>query len=440
MSIQTFWGGIHPKYSKELTSNKQISPFAAPAQVVIPLQQHIGAPANAVVKKGDSVLAGQVIGEASHLVSANVHSPVSGTIVSVETRPHISGRSVMAVVIDNDQQERWVEMEAHLDPVQLSSEEINERTRAAGVVGMGGAAFPTSVKLNPPKGTKIDYLIINGAECEPYLTADHRLMLERTEDVILGAKLLAKAAQARQVIIGVEENKKDAIAALRAKAGSDAIKVVTLGTKYPQGGEKQLIKALTGREVPRNGLPFQAGIVVQNVGTAVAVVEAVRDGKPLVSRVVTVTGSIVKEPGNFLVPIGTPIGALIEAAGGCAEEIGKVLVGGPMMGMAQVDLDAPVIKGVSGILVLARSESQSIDPMPCIKCARCVDVCPAYLMPLRLEAYSMNALWDEAEEFGAMDCIECGCCTYICPSKRALLHWIRLGKNQITAAKRRQKS
>jgi electron transport complex protein RnfC len=261
-------------------------------------------------------------------------------------------------------------------------------------------------------------------------------MLESAADVILGAKLLAKACGAKKIVIGVEDNKRDAVAELKKHAG--AIEIVLLDTKYPQGGEKQLIKAVTGREVPSNGLPFQAGVVVQNVATAAAVAQAVRDGKPLVERIVTVTGSVINEPRNFLVPIGTPLHNLIEAAGGFTEEPGKVLVGGPMMGMAQHSLDAPVVKTVNGILALSKGEAVVPEPLPCIKCARCVDVCPVYLLPLRLEAFGMHEMWDEAKEYGAMDCIECGCCTYICPSKRPLLHYIRVAKNQIVAMSRKQ--
>lgn len=440
MKMKTFRGGVHPEYGKELSSQKAIKELAAPSQVVVPLQQHIGAPADALVKKGDEVLVGQLIAQANHPVSANVHSPVSGTVIAVEPRPHTSGRSVMAVVIENDGADNWVDLEGHPDPVQLSAEEIRDRVTKAGIVGMGGAAFPTGVKLNPPKDKKIDYFILNGSECEPYLTADHRTMIEYPHDVILGTKLLAKACGAKHIIIGIEENKPDAIKAMKEHAGSENIEVVPLDTKYPQGGEKQLIKALTGREVPQNGLPFQVGIVVQNVGTVLAAAVACRDGKPLVSRVVTVTGAGVKEPQNFLVRLGTSFKDLIEAAGGFSSEPGKVIAGGPMMGLAQFDLDVPVVKGTSGILVFTKEDSKQFDPMPCIKCARCVDVCPAYLLPLRLEAYGMNAMWDEAAEYGAMDCIECGCCTYICPSKRYLLHWIRLAKNQILAAQRRQTS
>ena len=440
MKLKTFRGGVHPLYAKELTSHKSIREMKAPSILVVPLQQHIGAPTKAVVKPGDEVLMGQVIGETDQPVSAKVHSPVSGKVIAIEPRPHISGRSVLSVVIENDEQDRWVKLDTHFDPIQLSREEILAKIFEAGIVGMGGAAFPTSVKLKPPGQAKIDFLIINGSECEPYLTADHRMMIESPDDVILGAKLLAKAVGASKIIIGVEDNKLDAIKVLEEKKGSDAISIVALDTKYPQGGEKQLIKALTGREVPSNGLPFQVGVIVHNIGTAIATVEATRDGRPLIGRVVTVTGSGVSEPDNLYVRIGTPIKDVIEACGGFNGEPGKVIIGGPMMGLAQFDLDAPIMKATGGVLVFTQDETVQYDPMPCIKCSRCVDVCPAYLLPLRLEKYGMYDLWDEAADYGAMDCIECGCCTYICPSKRHLLHWIRLAKNEIVSAQRRQNS
>ncbi|HPT82341.1 MAG TPA: electron transport complex subunit RsxC [Limnochordia bacterium] len=429
--VRAFFGGIHPKEHKESTNSAPIQVLPAPAVVAVPLLQHAGKQAKPLVAKGDEVLKGQLIGEADGRISAHVHSPVSGTVTAVQPRPSASGRSVMCVVIENDGQDRWVEREGHPDPVQLDAATIVQRIEQAGIVGMGGAGFPTAPKLTPPKGARIDYLLINGCECEPYLTADHRLMVEYAEEIILGAKLMAKACGARKIIIGVEDNKPDAIAALREKAG--AIEVVALATRYPQGGEKQLIQALTGREVPSKGLPFQAGCVVQNVGTAWAVAKALRDGEPLISRVVTVTGSAIANPQNFWVPIGTSFQDVLDAAGGFSQTPGKVVAGGPMMGGAQFSLDVPVTKCTSGILAFGVDESKTPDSLPCIKCARCVDVCPANLLPLKLEAYGMNEQWDNAREYGALDCIECGCCTYICPSKRPLLHYIRFAKAEILA-------
>ena len=334
MRVKTFFGGIHPKYEKETTAGSPIEILPAPETLVVSMDQHIGAPATPVVAKGDAVRVGQMIGEAAHGISAPVHSPVSGTVIAVESRLHPCGSARMAVVIENDGQDEWVEKETHFDPIQLDKQTILRKIQGAGIVGMGGGGFPAAVKLSPPKNAVIDYLILNGSECEPYLTADHRVMVEYPDDVLLGAKLMAKACGARQIIIAVEDNKPDAISALQERAG--AIKIVPVATKYPQGGEKQLIKEVTGREVPSKGLPFQAGAVVHNVSTALAVTKAVRDGEPSLMRVVTVTGSIVREPKNLLVPVGTPFEYLFEAAGGFTEEP-ENLVGGPMMGVTQID-------------------------------------------------------------------------------------------------------
>ncbi|HHT36976.1 MAG TPA: electron transport complex subunit RsxC [Firmicutes bacterium] len=440
VKIFNFRGGVHPDYNKDITSDKPIKVLPAPQQVVIPLTQHTGAPAEPTVKKGDEVLLGQEIGRASHAVSASVHASVSGTVVAVEPRPTINGRSVLSVVIDNNGRDARAPMSGHDDPIQLSAEEIRKRVESAGIVGLGGAAFPTSVKLNTPADCKIDYLLINGSECEPYLTADQRVMEEYTEDVILGAKLIAKASGAEKIIIAIEANKPEAIRKMQALAGSNQIEVVALAVKYPAGGEKQLIKAVLGREVPEHGLPSMCGVLVQNVETAWATAKACKTGQPLIERVVTVSGDGIKEPNNFLVRIGTPFREIIEAAGGFTGEPGKVIAGGPMMGLAQFDLDVPMVKGVSGILVFSQKMVKQYEPIPCIKCARCVDVCPVYLMPVRIELFAMNGMWDEAEDYGAMDCIECGCCTYICPSKRELLDWIRVAKTEIVEAKRRQTS
>ena len=437
MSLKTFFGGIHPKYAKELTAESPVEILSAPETVVVPMLQHIGAPAVPTVKKGDEVLAGQVIGERP---SPSVHPCIPLYLVrlwlSLIGRTLMVGQCFLLLLRMMERISGW-NLSPHPDPVQLDRSVILDKIRAAGIVGMGGAGFPTAVKLRPPKDAAIDVLLINGSECEPYLTSDHRLMLEECcRRSFWEPSCWAKACGAKKIVIGVEDNKRDAVAELKKHAG--AIEIVLLDTKYPQGGEKQLIKAVTGREVPSNGLPFQAGVVVQNVATAAAVAQAVRDGKPLVERIVTVTGSVINEPRNFLVPIGTPLHNLIEAAGGFTEEPGKVLVGGPMMGMAQHSLDAPVVKTVNGILALSKGEAVVPEPLPCIKCARCVDVCPVYLLPLRLEAFGMHEMWDEAKEYGAMDCIECGCCTYICPSKRPLLHYIRVAKNQIVAMSRKQ--
>ncbi|HHT90470.1 MAG: electron transport complex subunit RsxC [Bacillota bacterium] len=429
--VRSFFGGIHPHDAKKRTTGTPIRELPAPDTLVVPLRQHAGLEAKPVVAKGDEVLKGQLLAEAGGAISAPVHSPVSGKVRAIEPRAHESGRSVTAIVIENDHNDTWVETKGHPDPVQLDVKAILKGIKEAGIVGMGGAGFPTAVKLSPPKGTTIDYLLINGCECEPYLTSDDRLMVEHAEEIILGARLMAKVLGARSILVAVEDNKPEALASLRAKAGN--IEVVSVPTKYPQGGEKQLIQALTGREVRSNGLPYQVGTVVQNVGTAWAVALALRDGKPLIARVVTVTGAAIGEPQNFMAPLGTTMEYLIEAAGGFAVTPEKVVVGGPMTGGAQFDLQAPVTKTTVGVVAFGEGESRTPDSSPCIKCARCVDVCPANLLPLKLEAFGMNERWDDAHDYGALDCIECGACTYICPAKRPLLQYIRFAKMEIIA-------
>lgn len=433
--VKSFFGGIHPSDAKDSTAKAPIKTLAAPETLVVPLLQHAGVEAKPVVAKGDEVLKGQLLAEANGAISAPIHSPVSGKVVAIEPRAHACGYSVTAIVLENDGQETWIQKNSHPDPVQLDAATIKARIKEAGIVGMGGGGFPTALKLTPPKGVTIDILIINGCECEPYLTADDRLMVEYPEEIILGAKLMAKASGARKIVIAVEDNKPEAYAALKAKAG--AIEVVALPTKYPEGGEKQLIQVLTGQEVPSQGLPYQAGAIVQNVATAWAVAKALRDGEPLISRVVTVSGTPIAKPQNFLAPIGITVAALIEAAGGFKETVGKVVVGGPMMGGAQFDLQAPICKTVSGVLAFPVNESKTPNSSPCIKCARCVDVCPSHLLPLRLEAYGLNEQFDNAREYGALDCIECGACTYICPAKRPLLQYIRFAKREIIAREKK---
>lgn len=441
--LKNFKGGVHPNYEKQHSEDKPIQVLPAPEVVVMPLQQHVGAPCDPVVKKGDQVLMGQVIGESSYAISAPVHSSVSGTVLAVEPRPSVTGRSVMSVVIQNDGQDTPIEEQQNpilksSDPnqrIDVDGNLIRQAINAAGVVGLGGGAFPTAVKVTPPDTSHIEYLLINGSECEPYLTADQRVMEEYPDKVILGAKLLAKAAGAEKIIIAIESNKPEAIKILEKYAVPNEIEVITVVTKYPAGGERMLIKAVLNREVPSGGYPHEVGVLVHNVSTAWAVAETCLTGRPLIERVITVTGPGIKEPGNYLVRIGTPFKNIVEAAGGFNGQPERVLCGGPMMGLAQFNLDVPVVKATSGVLILTEKEAQKYEPLPCIKCARCVDVCPVYLMPLKLEAFAMNEMWEQAEEYGAMDCIECGCCTYICPSKRYLVHYIRLAKQEIIAAR-----
>lgn len=433
---KTFPRGIHPEENK-LTAQKPLEILPPPEKVFIPLHQHFGAPASPLVKKGDEVLLGQKIGEAKATFSAHIHASVSGQVAAVEDVIHPNGYPVLAVVINNDGQDRpSPEMKEWTDPMSLSPEEIKQRVKEAGIVGLGGAAFPTAVKLSPPKDKPIDTLIINGCECEPYLTADHRLMLEFPEEIVKGAELARRAVGASRIIFGLEDNKSDAAESLRRHLHGLPAEVVLLKTKYPQGAEKNLIYALLGREVPRGGLPFDVGVLVQNVGTARAIWEACRLGKPLIERAITVTGPMIKEPKNLLVRIGTPLNHIISYCGGLKDGARLIILGGPMMGLAQSSLDVPVIKGTSGVVALG--EAWLEEELPCIRCGRCVDHCPMRLVPTQIVKFIQAEKWEEAEAWGALDCVECGCCQYSCPSKIRLVHWIRVGKNFIIKLKRKK--
>lgn len=432
----TFKGGVHPPHSKGQTDCLPIEVFPAPSKVIIPLQQHIGAPAKPVVKRGDKVTVGQIIGEAGGFVSSTVHSSVSGTVLSVSPYPHPMGKQVIGVEIENDGTDDK-QLSSPLDKPwrETAPGELVQKIQSAGIVGMGGASFPAHVKLSPPSNKPIDTLIINGAECEPYLTADHRLMLERTEDFLTGVLILRKILGAKKCIIGVEENKPDAIKKISDIISDVRFKEITLASlhpKYPQGGEKQLINAITGRCVPSGGLPMDAGCVVQNVGTSVAVRDAIIEGTPLYQRVVTVTGPTIKSPKNYLVRIGTPIRLLLEACEIDMKSTRKVIMGGPMMGIAQSDLDVPVIKSTSGLLAYDKVEA-GIREYPCINCGHCVQVCPIHLVPSRVAKLIERGNFDEAVEWNVMDCVECGSCSYNCPSKINLVHFMKLGKFHIQA-------
>ncbi len=426
-------GGVHPPENK-LSAGEAIVTLPLPEQVIIPLSQHIGAPAVPTVKKGDHVKAGQVIGQAAGFISANIHSSVSGTVVNIEAVTDASGypRPSVIIQVEGDEWEESILQEAEKkQPSDYTKEEIIKAINAAGIVGMGGATFPTQVKLSPPPGNKAEVLIVNGVECEPYLTADHRLMLEHGEELMTGIQLIKRALGVERAVIGIENNKPDAITHLKQlAAGIPGVEVCPLKVKYPQGGEKQLIKAVTGKSVPSGGLPIAVGAVVQNVGTVYAVYEAVMKHKPLVERVVTVTGKSVKKPGNYLCRIGTPIARLIEAAGGMPEDTGKVISGGPMMGKAVTSTDIAVTKGTSGVLLMPESESQRLPYRNCIRCGKCVDVCPMGLEPYHLMLLAGENMLEALEEEHVMDCIECGSCMYTCPAHRPLLDLIRLGKNR----------
>ncbi|WP_147639357.1 electron transport complex subunit RsxC [Alistipes sp.] len=428
-------GGVHPSENK-LSRGSAVETLPLPDLVNIPLSQHIGAPATAKVAKGDRVLAGQLIAEATGFMSANIHAPVSGVVKAVEAVPNGQGMRQPMITIQREG-DQWAEG-IDRDPAlkrdcDLAPAEILDRIKRAGIVGMGGATFPTHVKLAVPPGKKAEFLIINGVECEPYLTSDHRVMLERGEELIVGVTILMKALGVGNAFIGIENNKPDAIAHLTALAASYAgVRVVPLKVQYPQGGEKQLIAAVTGREVPPPpALPIDVGAVVCNASTTLAVYEAVQKNKPLVERVVTVTGKGVARPCNLLVRMGTPVSALLEAAGGLPEDAGKVLNGGPMMGRAMVNLDSPVTKGCSGITVLGGREALRGADSACIKCAKCVSACPMGLEPYLLSKLTRKQAWERLETEQITNCIECGCCQFTCPAYLPLLDYVRLGKQRV---------
>ena len=436
MRLKTFRGGVHAPDRKEATRDKPIEVAPIPTRVVIPLQQHTGAPCEALVKEGDTVTLGQKIGESKSFVSAPVHASIAGKVTAVQALPHpVLPRPVLSVVIEAEGAGAAVggASGAAGGPQPsgswqaLDNEEIKRRVREAGVVGLGGAAFPTHVKLSPSAEKPIDALILNGVECEPYLTNDHRLMLERGEEILEGARIVMKVLGVRRAFLGIEANKLDAIRHMQKLAAGAGVEVVGLKVKYPQGAEKQLIKAVLGREVPSGGLPFDVGVVVQNVGTALAVLEAVSKGKPLIERVLTVSGDGVAEPKNLQVRIGTSFAAVLEACGGThLDGEAKVLMGGPMMGIAQYSLQVPVIKGTSGILVFRRGRQEK--ETPCIKCGRCVEVCPMGLMPVRIADYAEKDNFAMCVEYGVKDCIECGACAFVCDTKRPLVHWVKYAK------------
>lgn len=431
-------GGIHPSDNKEWSKDKAIEVLGLPDEVKVTMIQHIGAPSTPIVQKGDKVLTGQLIGQASGFVSANIHAPISGTVTSVDAYPNGQGQRRIMVVIKREGDE-WMEDIDRSPELKrectLTSEEIIAKVRNAGVVGLGGAQFPTHVKLSVPAGQKAEVLIINGVECEPYLTSDYRNMLERAEMLLTGVEILMRAVNVERAVIGVENNKPDAIAHLRdiiARDNYAGIEVMPLKLRYPQGGEKQLIAAVTGRQVaPPPALPISVGAVVCNVSTAIAVYEAVQKNKPLIERVVTITGKALGSTHNFLARMGTCAGDIINLAGGLPDGDVKLLNGGPMMGRSVVDITAPLIKGCSGITVLSGAEAARGKEMACIKCGKCVAACPMGLEPYLLSKLAKLQKWDMAEEHNTIDCIECGCCSYTCPSYVPLLDYIRIGKQTV---------
>lgn len=436
MALRSFPGGLHPPEHKH-TAQSAVEVCPLPEELVVPLAQHIGAPATPCVTVGQQVGKGEVIGQAKGFVSVPVHAPTSGAVVAIEPRPHPQGRALPAVVIRADGRDAWVATLTPADPAALSREALVERIRAAGVVGMGGATFPSHVKLSPPAEKPIDTLLVNGVECEPYLTADHRLMLEEPERLLAGIAIVRRILKVTRVVIGIEANKPDAIALLSARCAGTGVEVAALAVKYPQGSEKQLIQALTGREVPSGGLPLEVGVVVHNVATLAAIADAVIAGQPLIERICTVTGPAVMTPKNLRIRIGTPLSHLVAACGGLREAPGKIILGGPMMGQAQLSLEVPATRGSSGVLLL-RPEDLALTPEgPCIRCGRCVQACPIRLQPTTLAACARLERFETAEQRHALDCIECGSCSCICPAHLPLVQTIRHAKAAILARRRR---
>lgn len=432
----TFKGGVHPADSKAYTNKIPIRNIGGCAEHVFPVQQHIGAPLTPTVAVGDRVYVGQKIADAESFVSAPIHSSVSGTVKAIEPRLHANGNMVMSIVIEND---FVYEIDENVTPKgeieDLSAKEIIEIVREAGIVGMGGAGFPTHVKLSPPPDKKITHVIVNGAECEPYLTSDHRAMLERPDQIIYGLRAVMHIFGLKTGYVAIENNKPDAIRAMRAAAG-DGIEVKVLKKKYPQGSEKHIIYAVTGREVPSGGLPADVGVVVLNVDTVTSIGIALMTGMPAIRRIVTVSGDAMKKTANFEVRTGTPFRHVFAEAGGFASEPAKILQGGPMMGIAQSSLDVPVTKGTSALLALVRSETVYDDTQDCIRCGRCVKACPMHLVPMMLNTYAKESDLEMCEKLHVADCIECGSCAYICPARKHLVSNIRVAKQAVLAKRR----
>ncbi|MCM1169988.1 MAG: electron transport complex subunit RsxC [Bacteroides sp.] len=424
-------GGVHPHDSK-LNTEAPVKELPIPQQVCVMVSQHLGAPSQPIVKKGDKVKVGTVLTQNDAFLGAVVHSPVSGTVNKIADIPDASNYPKPAIFIDveGDEWEESIDRSPDIKrEIELDGPAIIQKVKEMGIVGMGGACFPTHVKLMPPKDAKAEFLLLNGVECEPYLTCDYRLMLDHAEEIMIGASILMKALDVKQAIVGIEANKPKAIEHMTEVAKSfPGISVQALKMKYPQGAEKQLIKALTGRAVPSGKLPINVGCVVDNVATCYAVYQAVQKNMPLVQRTVTVTGPSVSEPTNFLARFGTPVSAFLEAVGGVPEDTGKVISGGPMMGKSLMSAEATSVKGMSGILVLPEKQAHRNNVYPCIRCGKCVDACPMGLEPYLIAATTAAKDFDKTEKARVMDCIECGCCQFTCPSNRSLLDNVKLGK------------
>ena len=425
MTFFGFRGGVHPPENKIQTEHLPIEKLESPDEIFVPLLQHIGVPLNPLVN--------------AEGLAVPIHSPVSGTVTKIESRVFPLTGKVMTVFIENDKKEEWAELTKIENWEEADKKALLDIIREKGIVGIGGATFPTHVKLNPPPNTKLDSLILNGAECEPYLNSDNRLMLENPKSIVEGIKIIKKILNVPDVYVGIEDNKPEAIESMRKATEGTGINIVPLKTKYPQGGEKQLIKSVLNREVPSGQLPSAVGVVVQNTGTAAAIYEAVVNGKPLIEKIVTVSGKAIKNPKNLKIAIGTPFSYILDYCGVDREKMERLVMGGPMMGLAQMTEDATVIKGTSGLLALTTEEMRPYKTKSCISCSKCVSACPMGLEPLMFDRLAANKQYDEMAEYNLMDCIECGSCNYICPANRPLAEAIKTGKSKLRAKAKKKK-
>lgn len=436
MKFFGFRGGVHPPENKIQTENMAVEEVKAPKMLYVALLQHIGAPLDPIVAVGDRVLKGQKIADSQAFMSSPIHSPVSGTVKRIEDHVFPLMGRIKTVIIENDEQETWAELSKIEKWENVDRRTLLTMIREKGIVGIGGASFPTHIKLDPPADAKIDTLLLNGAECEPYLNSDNRLMIENPEKIINGIKIIKKILGVNRAIVGIEENKPEAIASMRKAVEGTGIEIAPLKTKYPQGGEKQLIKAVLDRQVPSGKLPSAVGVVVQNTGTAAAIYDGIVNGIPLIEKVVTVSGKGIINPKNIKIAIGTPFSYLLDYCGVNREIVDKLVMGGPMMGMAQFSEEAPVIKGTSGLLALTKDETNPYKTRACIGCGKCVEACPMGLEPLMFARLAAFEQWEQLKEYSLMDCIECGSCAYICPANRPLTEAIKIGKSKLRAMKK----
>ncbi|OGS92676.1 MAG: electron transporter RnfC [Gallionellales bacterium GWA2_59_43] len=436
MKLFDLRGGVHPEGRKDLSAQRRIRPLPLPKKLYVPLQQHIGAPAAPVVSVGEHVLKGQLIATAQGAVSSSIHAPTSGVVAAIgdHAAPHPSGLPAPTITLESDGEDRWVALGELSDPFALSPEEIAARVAAAGIVGLGGATFPSALKLNLSRG--VQTLIMNGGECEPYLTCDDRIMRERATAIVEGIRLIAYAVSAGEVLVGIEDNKPDAIAAMQDAARGSAVRIVAMPSMYPMGSEKQIIQVLTGREVPAGGRPADIGVLVHNVATAYAVQQAIRFGRPLISRIVTVSGGAIKAACNVEALVGTPVQELIDFADGYAQAASRLVLGGPMMGQEFTNTNVPVVKGTSGVLALTPKEIGQAEASPCIRCSTCVRACPVGLLPLEMAAHIRVSDLSGAVDLGLKDCIACGSCSYVCPAHIPLVHFFNYAKGDLASQER----